>query len=294
VPFSIRDPYAAPGEYRKAQLHCHTTESDGRLSPVELLERYRAAGYSFVSITDHNRVTRETALDSSTFASIPGTEDTVARWIKPLGPHMTRLFVESSLNSGQAQDRIDRTNASGGIVGLSHPSWTGNLWTGAWSPEAITSLRGFRLFEIWNPHSPPEEDLRRWDLALSAHGPDPRHAIWGVAVDDCHRLQQFNRAWIVAKVTTITAEALRDALRWGAFYASTGLEIECGFRTGVIWVHVNEPASIQFFDSSRATLAAFNGTSASYGVQGVEGYVRIECGSGGRRAWSQPFWIRQT
>jgi len=289
VSFSIRDPYATPGEYRKAQLHCHTTESDGRLTPHELLERYRAAGYSFVCITDHNRVTRYTALDSPTFVTIPGTEDTVSQWIKPLGPHMTRLFVETSLNSGTAQDRIDRTNAVGGIVGLCHPSWNGNLWTGAWSPEAITRLRGYHLLEIWNPHSPPEEDLKRWDLALSIHGPE--HPVWCTAVDDCHGLHQFNRAWIMARVPAISKDTLRDALRRGAFYVSTGLEIECGMRAGTIWVRIMEPAAIRFVDASRSMLAVFSGTSASYAIRGNEGYVRLECESGGRRAWSQPFWI---
>jgi len=289
VPFSIRDPYYAAGEYRKAQLHCHTTESDGRLTPHELLEQYRAAGYSFVCITDHNRVTRYTRLDSASFLTIPGTEDTVSRWIKPLGPHMSRLFVKSSLNHGTAQDRIQQTIAERGIVGLCHPSWNGNLWTGAWSPEAITHLRGYHLFEIWNPHSPPEEDLKRWDLALSVHGPD--HPVWGTAVDDCHKPHQFNRAWIMAKVTAITADAFRTSLERGTFYASTGLEIECGSRAGTISVHMSEPVATRFLGASRTVLGEFSGTSASYSVRGSEGYVRVECASGERRAWSQPFWI---
>jgi len=285
----IRDPYAAPGVYRKTQLHCHTTESDGRLTPHELLEQYRAAGYSFVCITDHNRVTRYTRLDSATFLTIPGTEDTVSRWIKPLGPHMSRLFVEAALSSGTAQDRIDRTVTDRGIVGLCHPSWNGNLWTGAWSPAAIARLTGYHLFEIWNPHSPSEEDVRRWDMALAVLGAD--HPVWGAAVDDCHRHHQFNKAWAMVKVTTVSADALRTSLQRGAFYASTGLEIECGSRAGAISVHLAEPATIRFLDAARTVVSELSGTSATYQARGNEGYVRIECGSGGRRAWSQPFWI---
>lgn len=289
MPFSIRDPYAGSGAYRKAQLHCHTTESDGRLTPQDLLEHYRAAGYSFVCITDHNRVTRHTLLDSATFVTIPGTEDTVTRWIKPLGPHMSRLFVRSSLTFGTAQQRIERTNDEHGIVGLCHPSWNGNLWTGAWSPEAVGRLKDYHLFEIWNPHSPSEEDVKRWEIALAAHGPE--HSVWGTAVDDCHRPQQFNRAWVMVKVTAITADALRTSLQRGAFYASTGLEIDCGSRGGAISVHVSETVAIRFLDASGRIRAEFSDTSGSYAVQGNEGYVRLECVSGSRRAWSQPFWI---
>ncbi|MEX0765905.1 MAG: hypothetical protein WD140_03780 [bacterium] len=289
MPFSIRDPYAASGEYRKAQLHCHTTESDGRLTPHELLEQYRAAGYSFVCITDHNRVTRYTRLDSATFVTIPATEDTVSRWIKPLGPHMSRLFVRSSLTSGTAQERIEQTNTEQGIVGLCHPSWNGNLWTGAWSPEAISNLRSYHLFEIWNPHSNSDEDLRRWDVALTTLGPN--HPVWGAAVDDCHKQHQFNKAWVMVKVTMVSADALRASLKRGAFYSSTGLEIECGSRAGTISVRLPEPAAIRFLDAARRALTEISDTSATYEVRGNEGYVRIECGSGGRRAWSQPFWI---
>lgn len=40
----------------KADLHLHTTFSDGALSPKELLHRVDAAGLSVVSITDHDNV----------------------------------------------------------------------------------------------------------------------------------------------------------------------------------------------------------------------------------------------
>src|SRR2546430_6921965 len=48
---------------------CHTTESDGEFRPRELLRMYRDAGYSFVCITDHNRVTRCEDVNSPEFRS---------------------------------------------------------------------------------------------------------------------------------------------------------------------------------------------------------------------------------
>jgi hypothetical protein len=74
---------------------------------------YRDAGDSFVSITDHNRVTRCDDLNDGQFLAIPGTEDTVSQILPPLGPHMARLFVTEPLRTGTSQDRIDRTLASG-------------------------------------------------------------------------------------------------------------------------------------------------------------------------------------
>lgn len=293
----VRDPYAVPGQYRKAQLHCHTTESDGKFRPDELLQMYKADGYSFVCITDHNRVTRHTALDSDEFLTIPGTEDTVTRWFRPLGPHMSRLFVRDSLESGTAQERVDRTISEGGVAGLCHLSWTGNLWTGSWSSEAVRKLRGYRLLEIWNPHSDPQEDIKRWEIALRAHGPDQQ--VWGVAVDDCHRADKFNRGWIMVKVPQISAQALRQALAIGSFYASTGPQAEFSLKGSLIRVEVRpstydlRPTSVvvRFIDQRGKIRSELHGWDAEYAVHGDEGYVRVEVHAGRGRAWSQPFWI---
>ena len=41
----------------KANLHCHTTMSDGRLTPEEIKAHYQAHGYSIVAFTDHEKIT---------------------------------------------------------------------------------------------------------------------------------------------------------------------------------------------------------------------------------------------
>lgn len=41
----------------KANFHTHTTRSDGRLSPQEVIDEYRSRGYTILSITDHNMAT---------------------------------------------------------------------------------------------------------------------------------------------------------------------------------------------------------------------------------------------
>ena len=39
----------------KANLHCHTTVSDGELTPQQIKECYQKAGYSVVAFSDHDR-----------------------------------------------------------------------------------------------------------------------------------------------------------------------------------------------------------------------------------------------
>ena len=42
------------GNFYKANLHCHTTFSDGVLTPEQVKELYLANGYSIVAYTDHD------------------------------------------------------------------------------------------------------------------------------------------------------------------------------------------------------------------------------------------------
>jgi len=288
----IADPYAVPGRYAKAQLHCHTTRSDGRLTPRALLERYRAAGYSFVVFTDHNRVTVCDDLNDAAFLALPGVETTVPRPFRPLGPHMGRLGAPGALGARSAQACIDATAAAGGVVSLHHPSWTGNLWTGGWSLTEMLRLRGYHLIEVSNHHSRTEEDLRRWTTVLRARG--AAAPVGAAAADDLHRDGDLDSGWVMVKVAAVEPATFLSALRSLAFYASTGPQAEFGVRDGTIACATDAP-EIRFIDAQDAVRYAAKGPEVSYAPQGDEGFVRVECaGRLGRRAWSQAFWITRT
>mgnify|MGYP000789433803 FL=1 len=40
-------------KWYKGNLHTHSTNSDGRLSPEEVIKLYREEGYDFLALTDH-------------------------------------------------------------------------------------------------------------------------------------------------------------------------------------------------------------------------------------------------
>ena len=42
------------GQFFKANLHCHTIISDGKMTPEEIKEAYTSRGYSVVAFTDHD------------------------------------------------------------------------------------------------------------------------------------------------------------------------------------------------------------------------------------------------
>lgn len=58
----------------KANLHCHSTLSDGSLTPQELKDAYKSHGYSILSITDHERPHDHSALSDPDFLLLTGYE----------------------------------------------------------------------------------------------------------------------------------------------------------------------------------------------------------------------------
>jgi len=98
---------------------------------------------------------------------------------------------------------------------------------------------------------------------------------------------------VMVKVEAITAPALRQALLTGAFYASTGVEAE--FEVAGAAIAARSAADeVVVIDAHGRTRAAIPGGMGSYRPAGDEGFVRLECRAGAKRAWSQAFWITET
>ena len=65
-------PWRSPGDWLKAALHMHTTNSDGELAPRALARHYGRAGYDVVALTDHWH--RSEAPSSPDLVVLPGVE----------------------------------------------------------------------------------------------------------------------------------------------------------------------------------------------------------------------------
>lgn len=62
------------GRFFKANLHCHSTVSDGRLSPEEIKKAYMEKGYSIVAYTDHDVLIPHPELAEENFLPLNGFE----------------------------------------------------------------------------------------------------------------------------------------------------------------------------------------------------------------------------
>lgn len=62
------------GSFYKANLHCHSTVSDGKLTPEELKKIYKEKGYSVIAYTDHDVLVPHSELADDTFLPLNGYE----------------------------------------------------------------------------------------------------------------------------------------------------------------------------------------------------------------------------
>ncbi len=58
----------------KANLHCHSTISDGVMTPEELKKNYKSRGYSILAYTDHEVLVPHNELNDEDFLTLPGYE----------------------------------------------------------------------------------------------------------------------------------------------------------------------------------------------------------------------------
>lgn len=62
------------GQFYKANLHSHSTMSDGKFTPDEMKAEYQKRGYSVIAYTDHNVMVPHPELTDENFVALTGVE----------------------------------------------------------------------------------------------------------------------------------------------------------------------------------------------------------------------------
>jgi predicted metal-dependent phosphoesterase TrpH len=114
-------PMLAPG---RADLHMHTTASDGWPTPQELVDHAaRRASLSVIAVTDHDTIegalrAREHAAKRSRLHVIVGEE------VSSRDGHIVALYLERRIRPGiSAAATIDAIHDQGGLAIAVHPFW---------------------------------------------------------------------------------------------------------------------------------------------------------------------------
>ena len=316
------------GEWYKGNLHCHSTNSDGHLSPEQVAAYYKEHGYSFLAISDHDRFSDyRKELDSDGFIILPaleasavlfkeegsrdricvhhmqallGTEDMQKQaekgLLKHLDPYPRRIYYGSWDGGKVAQEMQDDLKAHGFVTTYNHPVWS------RVREDEFVDLNGITALEIYNYGTVIESgtgfDTIHWDVMLSRG----KH-ISAFASDDNHNSEKLPDSfggYIMVMAEKLDHEHIIRSILDGNYYSSSGPEIcDWGIRDDVAYVKCSRVDHVNFicgnYINAGATVLGHDGgiTEAEFPLRGNEAYIRVECvDMFGKTAWTNPIYLR--
>ena len=311
------------GPFFKANLHTHTTVSDGRMTPEERAGWYKDHGYSILSLTDHCKYRQYPELCTDDFLLVPGVEATKMYCQNPKNPkkrfHVCHINFwpkdpaaaeyepePEVYDIGAINAYIARMKKAGWLCSLNHPGWS------YMTNEEVNQIRGVDAIEIYNHtshiHSNNGYDPTYYEMYLKSGG-----RAFCTAADDAHSgftpegrpepCPDMGGGWIMISMPRLGHREFADAFENGRFYASTGPEFK--------ELYIDEERDVLVVECSpvRAILAkgvhtTLIGRAFGYGdeltraeipltaAREIEPFVRVELlRSDGGVAYSQPHYF---
>lgn len=250
--------------FYKANLHTHSTYSDGKLTVEQIKEEYKKRGYSIVAITDHEHLIDNSRLDDEEFLTITSCEVAVKEiadvstlkkfdmkvahfnfYAQDQHNNLTPCYnsvydhyvndetkdlihydgeYERIYSVDEMNKMIKIANDSGFIVSYNHPTWSLENAT------QYLNYEGLFAVEIYN-HSctttgtPTDESVFEDMLRAGKK-------IYCTCCDDAHNYHDFSSphndsfgGWVFINAKKLEYSEIMKALQNGEFYASTGPEI---------------------------------------------------------------------
>ncbi len=269
--------------YYKANLHSHSTLSDGQPTPEQMKAAYKEKGYSILAITDHNVFIPHNDMTEADFLMLNGIEynldsnDGSARTchfcaiardpetvIQPFF-HRTKYYFRGAIEARKSV-RFDpskpdyvRTYSHAGIsemmkgcadagffVTYNHPAWSLERY-----PEYM-GYEGMHAIEMVNNGCVvlgyPEHNETVYDDMLMGG-----KRVFCIATDDNHIVERDSfGAYTVIGAPALEYRAVTDALFAGTFYCSTGAAIdEMYIEDGTLYVKTPPAREIRVFTGAR-------------------------------------------
>lgn len=253
------------GQWYKGNLHCHTTVSDGSLTPEEVVTLYKSNGYSFLAISDHNIYTDfGSNFNNEAFVILPAVEAAAvlleregsANCLK--AHHIHGILAPEPY--GQEAAAMDRGRS--GACAFKGPfghmeEMPARVFSGQWDGAAVAQslcddlkkrscitiynhpiwsrvresefihTTGLTALEIFN-YNTVNESGTGYDTTYWDVMLREGKRIWAVASDDNHNTEYFEDScggYIVVKASELTRQAITQAIVDGNYYSSCGPEI---------------------------------------------------------------------
>ena len=274
-----------PKNCYKANLHCHSTISDGKITVEELKELYKRNGYSILAYTDHEVLVTHSDLNDESFLALPGYEvqiygdmhlpkrlrrvihlnfypkdpdnnvmpfcnmDDIMRLDKL--PDISRAVY---LGDGKEYKEyspkginslIAKAKAEGFIVSHNHPTWSKE------DASLYTNLEGLYAMEIYNTGA----QLGGHDCYCPCVYDEMLRSgqrIGCISTDDTHKYEVLFGGFTMVYAEDLTHKAVINALEAGDFYASRGPVINAlWYENGIFHIECSSAKEIIISNSGR-------------------------------------------
>ncbi|MBQ9951963.1 MAG: CehA/McbA family metallohydrolase [Clostridia bacterium] len=291
----------------KGGLHCHTTRSDGKGAPDEVIRMHVQNGYDFLALTDHRYYNYENFAPEQDIIIVPGMEldgNMPERGVHCF--HTVCIGPAKENGNGFAQDQrfdslkvtcqeeyqplLDMAHENGNMTIYCHPEWSNT------PAREFENLKGNFAMEIWNSgcviECEQDDDAAYWDELLRQG-----KKIYGVATDDGHAMYQHCVGWVRVNAER-NLDSILAALKDGAFYSSTGPEIyDFYVEDGKAVVKCSPADRVRFhYGFAPTRIKDGNGElleSAEFDVPEYYTYIRaVVIDEEGRKAWTNPIFLK--
>ena len=239
--------WASVNQY-KGNFHTHTTQSndasDG-FTTAYVVDRYHAAGYKILSLTDHDYNPYPWELFSQYMSSVPArdpaalgmlavpgnelSKDNTNSWSERTGGqfnHHNDFFTgRQGQEFASLQESYAYTYALGGMQIINHP---GQYWSidntysetqkdgPGWHATNFKTYPSLIGLEVYNQGNRRPNDRILWDQILERTM--PARPVFGYSCDDAHNDDQLFRNYNFMLMKDLTTEELKDAMRKGETY----------------------------------------------------------------------------
>ncbi len=277
---------AALGFY-KGNMHCHSTLSDGKMTPEELKAFYKARGYHFLAITDHDHINDNSYLNDESFLTITSGEFAIKEfpeqstlknqkmkcahfnfyakrpdnvdtpWWSSVYDHYTKGERREELKR-KYDNGYQRTYSAEGINAFVRMANEAGYFVvynhPRWSLEnykQYSQYEGLWGVEIYN-HACNVGGMYEYDINVHDDFLRDGKQIFLSVGDDNHKEEHCCGAFVMVNAEALAYDKIVDALLAGSFYASTGPKIkEMYFEDGKLFVKTSAAVRIGFSTEGR-------------------------------------------
>jgi hypothetical protein len=269
----------------KANLHCHSTISDGKFTPEQLKALYKQEGYSILAYTDHEILVPHTELTDENFLALTGYEVQIygdmhlpkrlrrvchINFIAKEATHNKMPFfnmadvmrldktpdISKAVYDGDGDDYkeysangindlIKKAKDNGFIVSYNHPTWSKE------DSSIYTNLEGLFAMEIFNNDANQAVNDAYCPYVYEEMVRSGQK-IGCIATDDTHMEENRFGGVTYVYADELTYEKVIKSLENGDFYASRGPIIKSlWYEEGIFHIECSPVRQINVSNSGR-------------------------------------------